>query len=130
MNSNLEHIYCGDPQGSILGPLIFLIYINDLDRAIRYCLVHHFSFDTNLLNYNNSLKRINKQVKQDLKNLTNWLNANKICLNISKTEVVLLKSSRKLKDILLKLKLNGNKFYPINSVKYLGIKIDENLNWK
>ena len=73
---------------------------------------------------------MNKQVNQDLKNLTNWLNANKICLNVSKTEVVLFKSSRKLTDVPLKLKLNGKRFYPTNSVKYLGINIDENLNWK
>ena len=50
---------------------------------------------------------MNKQVNQVLKNLTNWLNANKICLNVSKTEVVLFKSSRKLTDVPLKLKLNG-----------------------
>ena len=53
-----------------------------------YCSVHNFEDDTNLLNYNNSVKRMNKQVKQDLKNLTDWLNRNKICLNISKAEVV------------------------------------------
>ena len=70
---------------------------------------------------------MNKQVNQDLKNLTNWLNANKICLNVSKTEVVLFKSSRKLTDVPLKLKLNGKIFYSTNSVKYLGINIDENL---
>ena len=73
---------------------------------------------------------MNKQVNQDLKNLTNWLNANKICLNVSKTEVVLFKSSRKLTDVPLKLKLNGKRLYPTNSVKYLGINIDENLTWK
>ena len=89
-----------------------------------------FADDTNLLNYNNSVKRINKQVNQDLKNLTNWLKSNKIFLNVSKTEVVLFKSSRKLTDVPLKLKLNGKRFYPTNSVKYLGINIDENLNWK
>ena len=87
-NSKLEHIYCGVLQGSILGPLLFLIYINDLNCAIRYCSVHHFADDTNLLNYNNSVKRMNKQVNQDLKNLKNLLNANKICLNVSKTKVV------------------------------------------
>ena len=117
-NSKLEHIHCGVSQGPILGPLLFLIYIDDLNCAIRYCLVHHFADDTNLLNYNNSVKRMNKQVNQDLKNLTNWLNANKICLNVSKTEVVLFKSSRKLTDVPLKLKLNGKRLYPTNSVKY------------
>ena len=65
-----------------------------------------------------------------MKNLTNCLNANKICLNVSKTEVVLFKLSRKPTDAPLKLKLNGKRLYPTNSVKYLGIYIDDNLNWK
>ena len=69
-----------------------------------------------------------KQVNQDLKNLANWLNANKIFLNVTKTEVILFKSSRKLTDVPLKLKLNGKD--PRNSVEYFGIKIDENLNLK
>ena len=116
-NSKLEHIHCSVPQGSILGPLLFLIYIDDLDCAIRHCSVHHFADDTNLLNYNNSMKGMNKQVNQDLKNLTNWLNANNNFLNVSKTEVVLLKSSRALTDVPLKLKLNGKILYSTNSMK-------------
>ena len=59
-NSKLEHIHRGVPLGSILGQLLFLIYINDLNCAIRYCSVHHFADDTNLLNYSNSVKRMNK----------------------------------------------------------------------
>ena len=76
------------------------------------------------------LQQFSKQVNQDLKNLTNWLNANKNCLNVNKTEVALFKSSRKCPDVLLKLKRNGKRLYPTNSVKYLGINIDENLTWK
>ena len=129
-DSNLQHIYYGVPQVSILWPLLFLIHINDINRVIRYCPVHHFADDTNLLNYNNLVKRMNKQVHQDLKNLTNWLNANKICLNVSKREVVLFKSSRKIIDVPLKVKLNRKRLYSTKSLKYLRIKIDENMNWK
>ena len=62
---------------------------------------------------------MNKQVNRDLKNLINWLNSNKICLNVSKTEAVLFKSSSKLIDVPLKLQLNGKRLYPtISWYKY------------
>ena len=103
--------------------------MNDLHFAIKYCKVHCFADNTNLLNFTNSIKNINKQVGHDLKYLSYWLNASKICLNVKKTEVVLFKSIRKQAEATLKLKLNGKRLYTTNSVKYLGIKIDENLNW-
>ena len=80
---------CLVPQGSILGPLLFLIHINYLHYAIKYCKVHHFADDTNLLNFCHSIKKINKQCNYDLKNLKNCLNANKSFLNIGKAEVAL-----------------------------------------
>ena len=66
--SNLADVKCGMTQGSILGPLLFLIYINDLHAAITYSEVHHFADDTNLLNFNSCVKSINRQVNYDLKN--------------------------------------------------------------
>ena len=75
------------------------------------------------------MKKMNKLVSYDLKNLNNWLNANKICLDVDKTDVVLLKSLKKQTDSDLHVKLNGKRLYPTDSVKYLGILIDKNLNW-
>ena len=77
-DSGITKIKCGVPQGSVLGPLLFLLYINDLNQAIKFCKVHHFADDTNLLYLGKSIKKLNKFVNTDLKNLVNWLNANKI----------------------------------------------------
>ena len=82
--SSLAIINCAVPQGSVLGPFLFLLYINDLNQAIKFCNVHHFADDTNLICHSNSIKKLNKVVNADLKHLVNWLNANKISLNVKK----------------------------------------------
>ena len=82
--SGFAALNCGVPQGPFLGLLLFLLYINDLNQALQFWKVHHFADDTNLLCLSNSIKKLNKLVSADLKNLANWLNSNKISLNIKK----------------------------------------------
>ena len=79
----------------MLGPLLFLLYINDLFSAIRFSDVHHFADDTNLINISGTLKQLAKQMNLDLRFLSQWLNANKISLNASKTEYTIYKPCSK-----------------------------------
>ena len=67
-----------DHQGSVLGQLLFLTYINDLVLVKKNCKVHYFADDTNLLDINKSPKRLNDSINVDLRNLTKSLNTNKI----------------------------------------------------
>ena len=83
-DSGLTSISCGFLQGSVLERLLFLLYINDLNQAIKFCKVYHFADDTNLLCLSNSIKKLNKLVNTDLKHLVNCLNANKISFNVKK----------------------------------------------
>ena len=103
-NSNISTITCGVSQGSVLGLLLFFIYINDLNLTIKHYKVYHFADGANLLNIVKSPKHLNKLINIDLQNLTKWLNANKISLNVSKTEMVLLRTKRKVWTSILKKK--------------------------
>ena len=128
-NSRLHLISHGVPQGSVLGPLLFIIFINDLHKSIRHSQMLHFADDTNLLYINKSMKRINKHINHDLSLIVQWLRSNKISLNADKTELVIFSPKRKQITKHLNFRISGQKIEISTRVKYLGIQIDQHLNW-
>ena len=128
--SSKKFIKYGVPQGSVLGPLLFLIYINDLSQSIRNSTVHHFADDTNLLCINKSLTQLCKKVNSDLHHLCLWLNSNRISLNINKTEFIIFHPPKKIiSNDKVKIKINGKRIFPSEFIKYLGVFLDKNLSW-
>ena len=79
-DSETQSFQCGVPQESVMGPLLFLIYINDLHYAFKFSQSFHFTDDICLLNIENTISEINRRLNKDLKELSFWLNANKIAL--------------------------------------------------
>ena len=130
-DSKTISVNIGVPQGSVLGPLLFLVYMNDLHAAIKNSTVHHFADDTNLLITDFSIKKINKLLNSDLKSLCNWLKSNKISLNVAKTELIVFRHPNKQINMdWIKLKIDGKKLQPSPHVKYLGVYIDQHLSFK
>ena len=97
-NSNVNTIYYGVTQGSVLGLLLFLIYINDLHIANKFSSLFNFADYTCLLNIQKPVKAINKKLNKDLKELFFWLDSNKIALNVAKTEFIFFKNKYKNLD--------------------------------
>ena len=120
----------GVPQGTVLGPLLFLIYINDPNEEISHSLIHHFVDDTNILICNRLLKKINKYINHDLSQIVQWLRSNRISLNAGKTEIILFRPKGKNITKNLNFRISGQKINPIKQTKYLGIYLDEHLTWK
>ena len=124
-------ISCGVPQGSILGPLLFLLYINYLRYDTHKSLVHHFADDTNLIVSDRNLKNLRLKMNEELKSLYEWLCANRLSLNVVKTEFLLFRSNlSKNENFTFTLRLNNKTLYESHHVKYLGILIDKKLDGK
>ena len=84
VDSGLAAINCGVFQASAQGLLLFLLYMNNFNQAIKFCKFHHLADDNNLLCLSNFIKKLNKLVNDDLRHLVNWLNTNQISLNVKK----------------------------------------------
>ena len=130
-DSNINTIKCGVPQGSCLGPLLFLIYINDF----RYCLnktnTGHFADDTYIMYSSKKLKTIETVINHELKLVSNWMNLNKLSLNSDKTKLIIFHSKQKTLDTrMVSIKLNGKKLKLEDNVKYLGMFLDKHLTWE
>ena len=129
-SSSLCDITCGVPQGSVLGPLLFLIYINDLPNSSKLLSFFLFADDTNIYFEADDLTSLTNTINRELSKVKTWLDCNKLALNIDKTNFVLFHSPRKkLPDIVI-LKFGKKRIQMTKYVKFLGVLLDEHLTWK
>lgn len=126
--SKLELIQCGVPQGSVLGPKLFSLYINDLceeSKILRFVL---FADDTNFFASGKNLNVLVKTIEQELVLLQKWFNKNRLSLNLSKTKFMLFTNQKCFDNV--SLSFNGIIIERVSEFRFLGVLIDEKLKWK
>ena len=129
--SDYEDITCGVPQGSILDPLLFIIYMNDLPKFVKDSNISMYADDTGLSSKISNALEINSELLPDLMKICDWLKANKLSLNIVKTEYMIIGTSQKLMQLCTvpKIKVNNTLLKRVPYTKSLGLSIDETMLW-
>ena len=131
VKSSTQNITCGVPQGSVLGPILFLIYVNDLHRCLGDSITRMFADDTNLTLYHKNNTELKKISISKTKALMKWCDCNKLTINWNKTHYVLFHAKNKLiSSDFDQINISGNIVKRVSCVKYLGIHIDELLTWR
>ena len=120
----------GVPQGSVLGPLLFLLYINDIPKASKMMNFYLFADDTSLFYSHKNINTLEEVVNVELGCIQDWLVANKLTLNTNKSNFMIIKPRQKKVPKKIQLSINGDHLNESDCVKYLGVLIDDKLTWK
>ena len=128
-HSSTQSIKCGIPQGSILGPLLFIIYMNDICNVSEMLFYILYADDTTVIIKDKDISILLQTLNVELEKLSIWLKANKLSLNAKKTYYLVFHRARIKINITAVVIMNDTLLNRANQVKYLGIIIDHKLNW-
>ena len=130
-SSKWKYINCGVPQGSILGPLLFIIYINDLVNSSPILHKIIFADDTNLFMSHNNIDILQDLLNKKLSEVDSWFKINKLSLNIAKTNFMTFCTDKKQKNTnSVRITINGEEINKVTSTKFLGVLLDDVLHFK
>ena len=127
-NSASHSVTCGVPQGSVLGPLLFIIYTNDLPNSLKHSKSILFADDTTIYFSHNNQQQILPIIENDMAELSQWFYANKLSLNVSKTNFMVF-SPRNSQWNINSIRIEGKHIVKVKCAKFLGVYIDDELEW-
>ena len=130
-STTINKLTFGVPQGSVLGPVLFIIYVNNFPRCLNQSSCLSFADDTTILLSDKNTKWLFKKGSNELLNIDNWLIANKLFFNSDKTKYLLFRTpNSKTRPINLFSTFRGCNIEKVSSLKLLGVIVNEHLSWK
>ena len=128
--SEHKNIRCGVPQGSILGPILFLLYINDLSNVSNVLKCILFADDTGIFFSHNDVNSLQEIFNNELQLTTKWLNTNKLLINVSTCNTNFMVFTKKKCNIdAISINMCNSEIKHVSSLKFLGVIVDNKLNW-
>ena len=129
--SKKQEVTCGIPQGSYLGPLLFILYTNYFEKSLSTFYPNIYADDTSTSSSSENPLQLLEDLKRELERIVNWLRQNKLSLNVAKCEYMFLGNDKQLSKTsdVGNIKIDKDEIKRVNQTKYLGFTIEESLSW-
>ena len=129
--SGARLVTCGIPQGSCLGPLLFIIYLNDFEKCLEFSKASMYADDTHITLTSSNIDVLLTNANKELRNISEWMRVNKLSANPDKTEYMIIGHPRRTNKVEISqpLHLNDSEIERVTKTKSLGVMVDEGLNW-
>lgn len=119
----------GTPQGSTLGPILFLLYVNDIFKLKLHGKIVLFADDAAIIYSSNNVNTLNEMICEDAETLLNWFISNKLTLNLSKSKCMIFHPLQKTKKFTLNIDIRGSPIEQVSKFEYLGITLQDDMKW-